>query len=325
MREVGLIIADELLRSWRGQPLVNVPYGEFAQKYGRPKPLIAKRSELVRVLASSLPDGVVETGAECVAFEQDGDSVTVRLADGREERGSVLVGADGVDSGIRLRLFGPTEPFDAGYNWVRSQAPAVGGLDLPPDRFELLIGPGRRIGVGPPGEDWTDWWAAGRIPKVSGSAAFKESLLKLFDGFAEPVGAMIEATEPKSLSVVNVRYVKALDRWVDGRLVLVGDAAHAMTPDLGRGANEAIADGVALADCLAEAWPDRVQSSLVSFEQLRRPPLVKFQAHAKTLGRLFLWSNPAAWRMRDWVITHLTGPRFAKEIEREFAEGSERP
>ena len=153
-------------------------------------------------------------------------------------------------------------------------------------------------------------------------AAVKQGLLERFSDFPSPTLELIEASDDRSVSVAEIRYLKPLDRWAQGRCVLIGDAAHAMTPDIGRGASEALVDGVVLTDCLVEAGPEGVESALRAFEARRQDLLAGFQREAPRLGGLFAWSNPVVCRVRDQIMKQFSSRRLLREWEAEFAAAS---
>jgi len=104
----GALAAGGEVRSWHGEVLYEVPVGAWEERYGVSVGL--HRADLQTALLSALPDDAVQLGAECVGFEQDAASVTVRFAGGREERSELLIGADGLNSTIRAQLFGDEKP-----------------------------------------------------------------------------------------------------------------------------------------------------------------------------------------------------------------------
>lgn len=100
----------------------------------------------------------------------------------------------------------------------------------------------------------------------------------------------------EELLVIDVRRVDC-ERWVDGRLVLVGDAAHAMAPNLGQGANSALVDVVVLAAELAADQP--VELALSRYAERRRQPVRRVQDAADRLAQASRLSNPVLRRLRD--------------------------
>ena len=117
--------------------------------------------------------------------------------------------------------------------------------------------------------------------------------------------------------------IDPLEGWAVGRAVLVGDAAHAMTPNQGRGASEAMEDAVVLADQLRAAdlasRPD-VERALASYERLRRPQTRAVQVASRRAGKLILAENPLVCGVRDGLLLkRFFKRRLLREIAREFA------
>ncbi len=100
--------------TWRGHVLRDDPYGEWSRPFGAPS-IVVDRAELLAALAEALGEDRTRVGRRCVGFAQDSSGVTARFADGREERGDLLVGADCVDSIVRRQVVGPESARYAGY------------------------------------------------------------------------------------------------------------------------------------------------------------------------------------------------------------------
>jgi 2-polyprenyl-6-methoxyphenol hydroxylase-like FAD-dependent oxidoreductase len=279
-----------------------------------------RRPELHRVLFDAVEGGIVHFGERCVGFEQDGDGVTVHLASGREERGDVLIGADGLRSGLRVELPGATEPRYAGY--VSWQAIARVDVDVVPvGLFRVIWGRGARFlfyRIGPEEVYWEGTFAAGAGggEGEDDAARRKHDALDRFRGWPAPIETIIEGSESAAIGRADMYDRPPSKRWGAGRVTLVGDAAHAMTNALGQGANQAIEDALVLARCLAEQ-ADPI-AGLRGYEAARIPRTTKFASMSWSLARASRLHNPAACLLRDSALTIGFRVGFARQHPKEM-------
>ncbi len=277
-----------------------------------------RRPDLHRVLLDAVEDELVQFGETCTGFEQDGDGVRVRLASGREERGDVLIGADGLRSTLRAALPGATEPRYAGY--VSWQAIARVDTDLVPvGLFRVIWGRGARFlfyRIGSEEVYWEGTFAAATGgEKATGQR--KQAVLERFRGWPDPIGAIVEATEEAAIGRADMYDRPPSKHWGVGRVTLVGDAAHAMTNALGQGANQAIEDSLVLARSLADQADDPI-AGLRSYEAERIPRTTKFASMSWTLARASRLHNPVACRLRDGLLTMGFRIGFARQHPKEM-------
>lgn len=188
-----------------------------------------QRADLQRLLASQLDPAAIHLGARCNGFRDTPEAVTVHFADGREVKADVLIGADGVHPAVRARLFGPAPLRSRGYTGVRSLTPA-GSVPLPGDGIETW-GRGTRFGLAPAPGGRIIWYATWNAPSGEEPAdGMRAHLRALFGAWHDPIPAVIEAT-PEDAIVRNDIYDRWPARtWTWGRVALVGDAIHPMTP-----------------------------------------------------------------------------------------------
>jgi 2-polyprenyl-6-methoxyphenol hydroxylase-like FAD-dependent oxidoreductase len=211
------------------------------------------RAELLDALHRAAGPDVVRLGARCVGLVQDAMAVTARFEDGREARGDLLIGADGLRSAVRSVLFGTDPPRYGGYSAWRAVTRFDPARLTPGETW----GRGRRFGQWGMTGGRAYWYATESVPAGQGDPpeGRKQGLLALFCGWHEPVEDLIEATDESAILRNDVYDRPALHRWSVGRATLLGDAAHPMTPDMGQGACQAIEDAVILADCLRPVGP----------------------------------------------------------------------
>jgi len=241
------------IRSWRGEVLCRVSVSEQSVKVGAAN-VAAHRADLQTALLQGLAEagGEVHLGTECVGFEQTEGYVRAFFASGREERGDLLIGADGLNSAVRELLFGDGPPRYAGYTAWR----AVVTPELVPQGAVESWGRGTRFLFTRIGRGRVYWAAAKNVPQGAnrGSArGTKDALLGTFRGWHEPIEELIRATDERAILHTAIYDRDPLgERWGEGRVSLLGDAAHPMTPDLGQGACQAIEDAVVLAKGVGE-------------------------------------------------------------------------
>lgn len=314
VRAAGEAVERVQFRATDGRLLMDIGVGEYARRWGNGAFFVPRR-DLPRVLREAVGDGAVRYKARCVAVAQDAEGATATLEDGTEVRGSVLVGADGGSSVVRTHVGGPKELRSAGYqDWgavIQFEQKA-----MPHGEFWTLWGPGLRFGIAHIGAGRMYWAAS--IPRQE---SVKEppridDLLQRFRGWAAPVEAAIAATPPDAFFGAAIRDLPPMRRWGNGRVTLLGDAAHATTPNLGRGASEALEDGVVLAARLSRVGDlaDRaaVDEALRDYERARMGPTAWVTNMSSQIGRLGRWQNPLAVFARSLYIRAVAAPTAMK-------------
>ncbi len=286
--------------TWRGQTLANWDVGKRGRELDAP-PTGVMRADLHRVLAGALEEGTIRFGAAYASFEQDAAGVTARFADGREERGGLLIGADGFRSTIRAQLHGAFKPRYPGYgHWY-------GFLDLereltPMGVFRIHYGHGARFAFLPISRERLCWWSTFPAPPAESApeSNIKEMLLDRFRGWQHPVESVIAATDAGAIARRDTLGGPPLARWGEGRVTLLGDAAHPMTFNLGQGAGSALKDGVMLAQYL-RAEGD-VVAALRAYEERRIPNTTRFIHQSWQVGRMDAWEPPLGSTVHDWIL-----------------------
>ena len=230
------------------------------------------RADLLGMLVDRLPAGVIHTGHRCVGFEQDDDQATVRFANGARATADVVIGADGIHSALQPYVVEPSAPIPSGSMAYRGIISAA-SVDWPAGAMRNFFGPSKRfmiypvragellnyVGFVPMDEEIRESWSAPGDPA---------ELAAEFAGWDPIVQAVL--TQVKSCFRWGLYDREPLRTWTNGRLTLLGDAAHAMLPHAGQGANQAIEDGVALAAILAQADRATVPQALKVYESVRR-------------------------------------------------------
>jgi 2-polyprenyl-6-methoxyphenol hydroxylase-like FAD-dependent oxidoreductase len=258
------------------------------------------RATLQRVLLQALGGEGVHTGCECVGYAARPNGVSLLLRDGRHVEGAVLVGADGLHSRVREQLLGDGEPPYAGYTAWRAVTPE--GFAPRPGGSSETWGRGHRFGIVPIEHGRVYWYATSNVPPGGHDepGVLRESLLRVFGGWHPPIRELIAATPENAILRTDVLHRHPVRRWGKGRVTLLGDAAHPLTPNLGQGACLAIEDAVVLADCL-RSIPDPA-AALRRYEALRRPRTAGIARRAFHLGWIGQWQSVPLCRLRDRLV-----------------------
>lgn len=305
VREIGAPTMVGNLFSWRGEELVSLSADQVERLVGA-ESFAVHRADLQPVLLRSLGDdhshGPVRLDAELVSFAQDGKGVRAFLADGGEERADLLVGADGIHSKIRSDLHGCQAPIYAGYTAWRGVVDYQEELLSQGGGFESW-GRGTRFGCARMGGGRMYWFATRNTPEGGddGPAGGRQTLLNMFRDWHEPVLDLISATPEEDIRRDDVYDRKPVKRWGEGRVTLLGDAAHPMTPNLGQGACQAIEDAfelaAAFAGCLRERA--RVEDALGLYELRRTRRTAAVVRLSRRMGQVGQLENPWLCRLRD--------------------------
>jgi 2-polyprenyl-6-methoxyphenol hydroxylase-like FAD-dependent oxidoreductase len=300
-------------RTEHGKLLAGWPVGEIARENGVVDVGVS-RQDLQALLVEAVGADRMQLGARASSFEQDGEEVRLRLSDGREERGSLLIAADGLRSAMRAQIHGEQEPHYAGYTQWQSLIPGA-GYSLPPRDEHVLFGGGARAILHRVGGERL-FWAAVIYGEEGGpvAQAGKDALLRRFAGWQEPLTQAIAATPEEQIARLQIYDRKPISSWGVGRVTLLGDAAHPMTTNLSQGACQTLEDAAVLARCLREQ--QSVQSALRAYEQARikrTTPVVKQSARVARTGAL---RRPLAVALRDRMTAITLGGPVLKAHRR---------
>ena len=325
VRGLGTPASAGRILTWRGKTLTEVPVGELEARVGAPSAAV-HRADLQKLLLRKLERQKIWLGAECVGFEQDSGGVNVGFADGSQQRGDLLIGADGLHSTVRAELFGPGKPRYAGYTAWRAIVRPV--RELPPwgTGFESW-GQGARFGCAHIGGGRVYWFATRNAPEgerdgpLGSPSGPKASLLGYFSGWYHPIPALIAETHEEQIRRDDIYDREPLPgSWGRGRVTLLGDAAHPSTPNLGQGACQAIEDAVMLTRCLQEGGETTMSygatSALRRYEDLRRERAAWIVRRSRAIGRIGQMENPLLCGLRDAVLKATPSRLELRQFER---------
>lgn len=293
VRALGAVEAAGGVRDLRGRWLSRTDNGELARRFGQPL-VVLHRADLLRALTEALPADSLRPGSE-VSLVRDDDHGPVVEHPGGETRPDLVIGADGLRSAVRGALWPDAAgPRYAGYSaWRMVTDP----LTEPPAEGAATWGRGERFGYTalPGGRMYC--FATASLPAGATAASEYDELLRRFGAWPDPIPSLLAAVPADAVLRHDLYGLPPLPSFVRGRVALLGDAAHAMTPNLGQGACQALEDAVTLAHCLDGAHD--VAAALHAYDRLRRPRAQAIARRSARLGTLGQLSWPPAVLLRD--------------------------
>jgi salicylate hydroxylase len=295
-----------VVRRWKdGAIIASHPMGaRYREAFGAPYYGV-HRVALQRVFASALGRGVVEHGRRCVGVCQPAGDGPARIAfdDGPTVTADVVVGADGVHSAVREAVAGDRAPVYSGTVGYRGLVPVAALPSLPdPTPLQFWAGPrAHLLHYSIEGGTIINFLAVVRQAEWT-SPAWNEACdvgdaLAAYEGWHPAVTEMVGAVDEGSRWALHDH--APLERWSTGRVVLIGDAAHAMLPHQGQGANQTIEDAILLADLLAEARAGGLPEAFARYEALRRPRTRRVQRWSRLAADWMHLPDGAAAERRD--------------------------
>jgi len=291
--------AGSILTS-RGRILSSVAMQDMLTNFGE-SIVVVHRAELHALLSKALAPGTLRLSSRCMGYSQTPDDASVHFADGTHASASMLIGADGLRSVIRQQLAPEGQIRYSGYTAWRS----VIAFDHSwVQHWGEFWGTGRRFGVTPVTNNRVYWFCTQNVPEGESRNADPEArkahLLKLFKGWAEPIPALLTQTPAESILSNDISDLAPLSRWTDGRVALLGDAAHAMTPNMGQGACQAMEDAVVLGQSLANNAD--IPTALRAYEQARMAHTRQIVSMSRSIGAVGQWGNLLACSARNVAL-----------------------
>ncbi|MFM0311528.1 FAD-dependent monooxygenase [Paraburkholderia sp. RL17-383-BIF-A] len=301
LRETAARPSARISRMWdTGEETSRLAMSDEAErKYGAPQ-LTMHRADVMAALEQALLPGELHLGKRTETFGETGNSATVRLADGSTHAFDLLIGADGIHSGVRKFLFGDERPQFTGIVSYRAVVPAdrLSGGDLgafvkwwgPTDDLQIVTFPLNRgrdvfIFATTSQADWThESWTTPGDP---------DALREAYAAFHPEARALLAACDTVLASALYIR--DPLPKWTGQRMALLGDACHPMMPFMAQGAGMAIEDAVVLSRALKDIGPDGLGAALARYAEARQSRTAQIQIGSR--GNNWLKAGGNA----DWV------------------------
>ena len=262
------------------------------------------RAELQSALAGCLPPSSVHLNHAFARIENRACSIVVHFGNGASTRAHLVVGCDGIRSAVRRSLYLECKLTSRPYSVWRGMTKIAGGnnagclgLHRGGD-FSETYGQGQRFGIMRLSAERIHWYAIANNSLRPAALSEPATLLQLFSGWHPPIPDLIRHAE--SIIRTGVQDRLPLLPWTKGRVAVLGDAAHPVSPNFGQGACLAIEDAVVLAACL-EAISD-VSDALRLFERARYRRCLEVLLTSREVGRLVQIQNRAFVHLRNQIL-----------------------
>ena len=290
----------------------------FRTRFGNPYAVV-HRGDLHGVLLKACQDHPLielRVRSEVVSHDQDGSSVTARLASGEAVTGRLLIGADGLWSNIRKKVVGDGAPRVSGHTTYRSVIPTE---EMPEDlrwnAATLWAGPKCHL-VHYPLSDWKVFnlvvTCHNDAPEsVAGKPVSDEEVMRGFAHIHPRAQEIIHHGKNWKLWVLCDRDPN--ERWIDGRVALLGDAAHPMLQYFAQGACMALEDAVCLSHMLG-SYPDDYAAALAQYSAQRFPRTARVQMLSRAIGEHIYHPDGEHARLRNAIMSAKSSEDYYRDL-----------
>jgi 2-polyprenyl-6-methoxyphenol hydroxylase-like FAD-dependent oxidoreductase len=311
VRAMGMREGSGGIHTSKGKTLFSASVYETEQHFGAPT-IVIHRADLSQILADAY-SGALYLGKTFTHYQDDSEAVTAHFADGEQATGDLLVCADGIHSSLRQSWFPGSAPIYAGYSAWRAVVPfdhaRVGEL------WGEFLGRGARFGITPLSDGRIYWYATQNLPEGSRivADALQNYLLAIFGDWVAPIPDLLRASPKDAILQNDIYDIEPLSHWVRGRAALLGDAAHAMTPNLGQGGCQALEDAIVLAKCLKGA--PSIEAALKCYQERRLARANQLILTSRRLGKILAPNNALLCSLRDLALRLIPSSLQMRNLE----------
>ncbi len=309
----GVLLERLEIRDKDDGVLLNLDLRQIKAKYGHTTVSI-RRAALQRVRAENVQPDTPHLGKRCTGFTQGSGGVTAQFEDGTQAEGEMLIGADGIHSVMREALFPKVRLRYSGQTCYRG----IANMQLPDSLARTcweVWGGEIRFGFSAIEQQAVYWFAPVTAPAgtATSDGTLPEGLAEGYASFPSPIPEIIELTPANALIRTDLYDFPPIKQWWQGQVVLIGDAAHAMTPNLGQGGAQAIEDAFVLASKLSSCGT--TSQAFREYEHLRKSRVRRMVETAWRYGKVAHIRSRSLRKLRNAVMRY--SPEWAqlKRIE----------
>ncbi|MFZ4863593.1 FAD-dependent monooxygenase [Sphingobacterium sp. Mn56C] len=285
----------------KGRILVAPDTKALSKKYNQQNFAI-HRADLHLYLLDKIQADHLQLNKKAVRFEKNNDGITLFFEDGSQHKTRYLIIADGVKSPLRQQLLPAAVPRYSGYTCWRA---TIDNSNISLKTGSETWGKQGRFGMTPLVRNRIYWYAC--INSTANNSKYRQySVADLATHFADyhhPIPEILRQTQDKDLLWNDIIDIKPLKHFAYDAILLIGDAAHATTPNMGQGACQALEDVAVLKKVLSQH--STVETAFIAFEKQRLQRTKYITETSKLIGEVAQWENPIGIFLRNSIMKKL--------------------
>ena len=297
LQQRGCAFTKYNISNSKGKIINNYCIDPVVEKYG--SIISIYRPDLIEILSSAVSEDSIKMNTTVVSLKDDKDGITVVLSDGTEQTYDLVVGCDGIRSRIRKDIFGDIPLRYSGMSgwgfWTASDIGATDGI-------VEYWGRGKFLGIWPTRERLAVFTSVRTKPDTySGMDDRIEDIRRNFGEFAGVVPDILrDLDDPRNIYYDQYNDIR-MNNWSRGRVVLVGDAVHAILPNAGAGASMAMESASVLAEELCRTDSRNYAHAFLQYESRRKGRVNKVQNQSRIMGKFIYTQSGALSSIRDYL------------------------
>lgn len=269
------------------------------------------RADLHDILLRNINSATLVLNKKTVDFERKGNTVIINFEDGTQHETEKLIVAEGIHSPIRKQLLPNSTPRYAGYTCWRG---VIENPNLKIENSTETWGEGKRFGYVRVANNRIYWFAC--VNASVNNEKYKNytvsDLSRAFKNFHEPIPTILSYSNNNDLIWADINDLKPIQNYAFDNIVLIGDAAHATTPNMGQGACQAIEDAIILADELSKN--QNTEGAFIAYERRRLKRTHSIVKKSWLLGKIAHLENPPLIHVRNFIFKNLPQSIKNKQI-----------
>lgn len=298
VEKIGYYTERFAILDHKGNTLIAPDTQRLSSRYNQ-KNFTVHRADLHRFLLSKISSEQLLLGKRLQRFERTANRVLLVFEDGTRYRCRYLIVADGVKSVARQQLIPHTKPRYSGYTCWRA---TIDNGEIALRQGSETWGPKGRFGMTPLVGDRIYWYACVNATQNNGTCKnySVQDLLRNFSSYHSPIPNILSSTKDEDLLWNDIIDIRPLSRFAYGNILLIGDAAHATTPNLGQGACQALEDVAVLSDEIRRN--SSVERAFKNFEKRRLKRTKYITDTSWRIGRAAQYTHPLMIGLRNSLL-----------------------